>query len=60
MGSVMAVMTVAHSAGMLAGSVLAGVMMDLFSLRMVFPVGAAVVAVCSGVFYLRSAGRPAP
>lgn len=60
MGSVMAVMTVAHSAGMLAGSVLAGVMMDLFSLRMIFPLGAAVVAVCSGVFYLRSAGRPAP
>ena len=40
MGSVMAWLTVAHSMGMLAGSMLAGVMMDFFHLRAAFPVGA--------------------
>ncbi len=40
MGSVMAWLTVAHSLGMLAGSMLAGMMMDFFSLRAAFPVGA--------------------
>jgi DHA1 family multidrug resistance protein-like MFS transporter len=39
MGSVMALLTVAHSMGMLAGSMLAGVMMDLFRLRAAFPLG---------------------
>lgn len=40
MGSVMALLTVAHSLGMLAGSMLAGLMMDLFHLRVAFPLGA--------------------
>jgi MFS family permease len=39
MGSVMALLTVAHSLGMLAGSLLAGLMMDAFSLRYAFPFG---------------------
>lgn len=39
MGSVMALLTVAHSMGMLAGSMLAGLMMDLFRLRAAFPLG---------------------
>lgn len=39
MGSVMALLTVAHSLGMLLGSVLAGVMMDLFELRHAFMLG---------------------
>jgi predicted MFS family arabinose efflux permease len=34
-------MTMAHSLGMLAGSTLAGVMMDLFQLRDAFSFGAA-------------------
>jgi len=40
MGSVMSILTVAHSLGMLAGAMLAGVMMDLFQLRLAFPLGA--------------------
>jgi MFS family permease len=43
MGSVMAWLTVAHSMGMLAGSMLAGIMMDFFRLRAAFPVGAAMM-----------------
>ena len=40
MGSVMAWLTVAHSLGMLAGSMAAGLMMDFFHLRAAFPFGA--------------------
>jgi MFS family permease len=43
MGSVMALLTVAHSMGMLAGSMLAGLMMDLFRLRAAFPLGTALM-----------------
>jgi len=39
MGSVMSVMTVAHSLGMLTGSLLAGLAMDFFSLKFAFPCG---------------------
>jgi DHA1 family multidrug resistance protein-like MFS transporter len=44
MGSVMSLITMAHSLGMLCGATLAGVVMDLFSLRIAFPVGAGLVA----------------
>ena len=40
MGSVMAVLTVAHSLGMLLGALLAGLMMDWFNLRHAFGLGA--------------------
>ncbi len=40
MGSIMAVMTVAHSLGMFTGSVLAGLAMDFFNLGLAFPCGA--------------------
>jgi len=43
MGSVMALLTVAHSLGMLIGSLLAGVMMDWFQLRQAFVLGAVVM-----------------
>ncbi|MFZ0133873.1 MAG: MFS transporter [Desulfobacterales bacterium] len=43
MASVMALLTVAHSMGILSGSMLAGVMMDLFRLRAAFPLGAALM-----------------
>jgi len=39
MGSVMSVMTVAHSFGMFTGSILAGLSMDFFSLSYAFPCG---------------------
>jgi len=44
MASVMALMTMAHSFGMLAGALLGGAMMDLFDLRLVFSAGAVVMA----------------
>ena len=44
MGSVMALLTVGHSLGMLIGSILAGVMMDRFQLRQAFILGALVMA----------------
>jgi MFS family permease len=40
MGSVISLMTMAHSLGMLAGSLMAGWMMDVLQLRSVFPLGA--------------------
>jgi len=43
MGSVMAFLTMAHSTGMLAGSLLAGIIMDYFELRKAFPFGAAIM-----------------
>ncbi len=44
MGSVMALLTVGHSLGMLIGSILAGVMMDWFQLRQAFILGALIMA----------------
>ena len=40
MGSVMSLLTVAHSMGMLVGSTVGGVLMDLFQLRQAFTFGA--------------------
>lgn len=66
MGSVMALLTVAHSLGMLVGSVLGGVMMDWFELRQAFILGALVMilgtiafAVCTWRADL-SRGMPSP
>jgi MFS family permease len=52
MGSIMALMTVAHSLGMLCGALLGGLMMDFFQLRWAFPLGAVVMVVCTGFFWL--------
>lgn len=62
MGSVMALMTMAHSTGMLGGSFLAGLMMDLFHLRIAFSIGAGVMAVGVVMFALlgRSERLPKP
>jgi multidrug resistance protein len=57
MGSVMAILTVAHSAGMLAGALFAGLMMDWFHLRLVFPVGGGVALACTLVFLLGTSGK---
>ncbi len=43
MGSVMGLLTLAHSVGMLAGSLLAGLSMDFFGLRQAFPLGSAIM-----------------
>jgi MFS family permease len=50
MGSVMAILTVAHSLGMLTGSMAAGLAMDFFSLRLAFPVSGLVMTLGTGVF----------
>jgi len=52
MGSVMALMTMAHSLGMLLGAILAGLAMDIFHLRKVFPLGAILMVIGVGVFYI--------
>ena len=44
MGSVMSIMTVAHSLGMMTGSMAAGAAMDYFSLGFSFPCGAVIMA----------------
>ncbi len=51
MGSVMGVLTMAHSLGMMTGALVAGAMMDLFSLRHIFATGAAVMLVSTIIFY---------
>jgi MFS family permease len=44
MGSVMALMTLAHSLGMMSGALLAGLIMDLSTVSNVFPLGGLVIA----------------
>jgi DHA1 family multidrug resistance protein-like MFS transporter len=56
MGSVMAILTVAHSMGMMAGAVIAGLMMDVFSLRAVFPMGSGIMLGCTLAFFLGYGG----
>ena len=50
MGSVMAILTLAHSLGMFCGSLIGGLMMDLFQLRVAFVLGAAVMIITVAVF----------
>jgi MFS family permease len=50
MGSVMAILTLAHSLGMFGGSLIGGLMMDLFQLRVAFPLGAIIMLITTAVF----------
>ncbi|OIN94670.1 MAG: MFS transporter [Deltaproteobacteria bacterium CG1_02_45_11] len=50
MGSVMALITMAHSMGILIGVLIAGLMMDIFQLRYAFPAGAIIMALGVGLF----------
>jgi DHA1 family multidrug resistance protein-like MFS transporter len=52
MGSVMALITMGHSLGMLVGALAAGLMMDWFELRWAFGMGAVMIAVGIGVFHV--------
>jgi DHA1 family multidrug resistance protein-like MFS transporter len=54
MGSIMALMTVAHSLGMLSGALVGGLMMDFFQLRWAFPCGGAVMMICTGFFLVNT------
>ncbi len=62
MGSVMSLITVAHSLGMLFGSILAGMVMDFFELQYAFFIGAAVMAagivIFAGGMYFGKPSRP--
>jgi len=57
MGSVMAILTLAHSLGMLCGSLIGGLMMDVFQLRAAFPLGAAIMALTVAVFFASTRSR---
>ena len=59
MGSVMAILTLAHSLGMLCGSMIGGLMMDVFQLRAAFPLGSIVMAATVAVFFVSSRSREA-
>lgn len=51
MGSVMGIITMAHSSGMLTGSLVAGLMMDVFQLRHAFSFGALIMILGTGLFF---------
>jgi DHA1 family multidrug resistance protein-like MFS transporter len=52
MGSVMSLMSMSHSLGMLTGALFAGLMMDVFQLRHAFPFGAILMMLSVGLFLL--------
>ncbi|MGD9024946.1 MAG: MFS transporter, partial [Desulfobacterales bacterium] len=54
MGSVMAILTLAHSLGMLCGALIGGLMMDMFQLDAAFSLGAAVMILTVAVFLLNT------
>lgn len=49
MGSVMGIITMAHSSGMLTGSLVAGLMMDMFQLRHAFSFGSLIMILGTGL-----------
>jgi predicted MFS family arabinose efflux permease len=57
MGSVMAILTLAHSLGMLSGSLIGGLMMDVFQLKAAFPLGAAVMTITVALFLFSTRTR---
>ena len=52
MGSVISILTVAHSMGMLTGSIVAGLAMDYLSLRLSFPCGTIIMALGTLCFWI--------
>jgi len=52
MGSVMALITTAHSSGMLTGSLAAGLIMDMFRLRQAFYLGSGIMVFGIILFFL--------
>ncbi len=50
MGSIMALLTMAHSLGMLVGPLLAGIIIDVFSMETIFVTGAAILGAGTIVF----------
>jgi predicted MFS family arabinose efflux permease len=58
MGAIMSVLTVAHSTGMLTGSLLGGLMMDWFRLELAFHLGAVLMLLGGVLFLILLAGKP--
>jgi len=52
MGAVMSLITVAHSLGMLCGSLLAGIIMDVLDLQYAFYLGAVIMVAGTIVFII--------
>ena len=57
MGSVMGIITMAHSSGMLTGSLAAGLMMDMFQLRHAFSFGSLIMILGTGLFFFYTSHR---
>ncbi len=60
MGSIMAVLTLAHSTGMLLGSLLGGLAMDIWHLRQAFKLGAGCMLLSSVLFFCLISHRGTP
>lgn len=60
MGSIMALLTVAHSSGMLLGALFGGFMMDMFQLRQAFIGGALIMAAGVMLFAVLTRREPNP
>ena len=60
MGSVMAVLTMAHSLGILLGSIVAGITMDVFQLRQAFTMGAIIMGIGVVLFAISSRSKETP
>jgi len=52
MASVMSIITMAHSMGMMAGSITAGIAMDYFNLRVAFPCGMVIMGTGTFLFLI--------
>ncbi|MBT4873909.1 MAG: MFS transporter [Desulfobacula sp.] len=52
MGSVISILTVAHSMGMLTGSIVAGLAMDYLNLRLSFPCGTIIMILGTFIFWI--------
>lgn len=52
MASVMSIITMAHSMGMMVGSITAGVAMDYFNLRFAFPCGMVIMGTGTFLFLI--------
>jgi MFS family permease len=58
MGSIMGLLAMAHSLGMLIGPLLAGVIIDLFSFSMVFVIGTLILLTGSFIFVAMHRASP--
>jgi len=48
----MGIITMAHSAGMFIGSIVAGLTMDIFQLKYAFSLGALIMLIGTGLFFV--------